>query len=318
MGLDEAAHRCNCSADALRAAHSTPEPLDQVRALAQRRSLPDWLARRWMRQFGVDAADALAAATNRPGPICLRANVACVTRDQLAVRLADEGIHTRPSVHVETGLIVEGRANLFGCAAWREGLFEVQDEASQLVVEACHARPDLLVVDLCAGSGGKTLGLAAAMGGRGRVVAVDLSPARLRDQRVRLARAGVTCVEQRVGDGREAALTADLKGRADVVLVDVPCSETGVLRRSPGARWTLPVEAPDAFVELQRALLERGANLVRPGGRLVYATCSVDAAENEGVSSSPVDGFSLLSQRTLRPDIEGTDGFHLAAWRRQG
>jgi 16S rRNA (cytosine967-C5)-methyltransferase len=273
-----------------------------------------WLARRWVEQLGIREADALAAATNRPGPVCLRANTARLTRDQLALRLGEEGIATRRSAHVATGLVVEGRANLFGSGAWREGLFEVQDEASQYVVEACRASPGMLVVDLCAGSGGKALGLAAAMRGQGRVVAVDLSAARLRDQQVRLSRAGVTNVEQRCGDGRDGALTDDLEGRADVVLVDAPCSETGVLRRSPGVRWTMPEEAPDLFAGLQRTLLERGAWLVRPGGRLVYATCSVDAAENEGVSSPPLDGFRLHAGRTLRPDVEGTDGFHVAVW----
>jgi 16S rRNA (cytosine967-C5)-methyltransferase len=316
MPIDDAALLARCRPDSLRDALATPEPDDPILALAQRRSLPTWLARRWGAQFGAREADALAAVTNRPGPICLRANVARVTRDQLAVRLSEQGIRTRPSRHAASGLVVEGRANLFGSPSWREGLFEVQDEASQLVVEACEARPAVLVVELCAGSGGKTLGLAASMRGEGRLVAVDLSPARLRDQRVRLSRAGVSCVEQRCGDGCEQALTSDLEGRADVVLVDAPCSETGVLRRSPGARWTLPTEAPDTFVDLQRALLERGARLVRPGGTLVYATCSVDAVENEGVSSTPLGGMLLESRRTLRPDVEGTDGFHVALWRR--
>ncbi|MFM2152632.1 MAG: hypothetical protein RL199_1067 [Pseudomonadota bacterium] len=314
--VDDAASQAACEPDAMRTALARPEPDDPVLALSQRRSLPLWLARRWASQFGTQVADAMAAATNRPGPVCLRANVARVTRDQLAERLADEGIGTLPSVHASTGLVVQGRANLFGSASWRAGLFEVQDEASQLVVEACAATPGMLVVDLCAGSGGKTLGLAATMLGEGRLVAVDLSPARLRDQRVRLDRAGVSCVEQRCGDASGPAPTMDLEGLADVVLVDAPCSETGVLRRSPGARWTMPEDAPDAFVELQRSLLESGAKLVRPGGRLVYATCSVDAAENEGVSGPPLEGFERQFSRTLRPDVEGTDGFHLAVWTR--
>jgi 16S rRNA (cytosine967-C5)-methyltransferase len=316
VSVDEAALMGGCDADTLRAALATPEPDEPVRALALRRSLPMWLARRWVDQLGLREADALAAATNRPGPVCLRANSARLTRDQLALRLGEEGIPTQPSSLVATGLVVEGRANLFGSMAWREGLFEVQDDASQYVVEACRASPGMLVVDLCAGSGGKALGLAAAMQGQGRVVAVDLSAARLRDQQVRLLRAGVTNVEQRCGDARDGALTDDLEGRADVVLVDAPCSETGVLRRSPGVRWTMPEEAPERFAGLQRTLLERGARLVRPGGRLVYATCSVDAAENEGVSSTPLEGFRLHARRALRPDVEGTDGFHVAVWTR--
>jgi 16S rRNA (cytosine967-C5)-methyltransferase len=316
MTTGDAAAATGCDHDELVAVLATPEPPDPVLALAQRRSLPEWLAGRWVNQFGTPGADALAAATNRPGPVCLRANVARVTRDQLIERLAAEGILTRPSVHAAAGLVVEGRANLFGSQAWRAGLFELQDEASQLVVEACAAGPGMLAVDLCAGSGGKTLGLAATMRGEGRIVAADLSPARLRDQQVRLDRAGISCVEQRCGDGREPSLTRDLEGLADVVLVDAPCSETGVLRRSPGARWTMSVDAPDSFVVLQRALLERGAALVRPGGRLVYATCSVDRSENEEVSGPSIAGFRPEFSRTLRPDVEGTDGFHVAAWRR--
>lgn len=295
-----------------------PVPTDDADRLAFERSLPPWLARRWIAQFGLAKADALAAATNEPGPISIRANRHRVTRDELRVRLAAEGVASEPSGLAPHGLRLAGRPNLFALPSWREGLFELQDEASQLVAEAVGAAPGGLVVDLCAGAGGKTLALAAAMRDTGRLVAVDPDARRLADLRVRLRRAGLGSVEPRLGDGTDPTLLEDLHGIADAVLVDAPCSGLGILRRGPDARNHLAPDEPERHAPLQAALVASGARLVRPGGALVYATCSVDRAENEAVAAaaSP-SGFDRELERRTWPDVEGCDGFYFVRWRRR-
>lgn len=299
-----------CGVDEASLTRPVLDPVEPIESLALRRSLPTWLAARWIELFGMDGADALAAATNEPGPVCLRANLLKTTRDELRTRLAGEGVSTTPSLLVPHGLRLDGRANIFALEAWRDGWFEVQDEASQLVIDALDAKPGETVIDLCAGSGGKTLGLAAAMRNEGRLLAIDANPARLRDLEVRARRAGAR-LETRCDDGRTVELAP-----ADAVLVDVPCSELGVLRRSPDARWRLTPDTAASFAPLQRALLDHAARLVRPGGRVVYATCSIDRAENEEVVHSATSLLELRSMRTLRPDREGCDGFFVAVFRR--
>lgn len=292
------------------------EPEDPVEALSLRRSLPPWLAARWIAQLGADRADRLAAAMNEPGPIAVRAHALRCDREALQRLLAGEGVVAELSAIAPHALRLRGRPNIVALAAWRGGLFEVQDEASQLVAQAVGARPGELVVDLCAGSGGKTLALAADMGDRGRLVAVDVEPLRLEDLSVRARRAQLGCIERRTGDARHPALLEDLRGRADAVLVDAPCTGLGILRRGPDARFRLsPADLP-RFAALQRELLAAAAPLVRPGGRLVYATCSVDPEEDEQVADAFADPrFTRLEARRTWPDVEGCDGFYWAVWK---
>lgn len=315
---EEAAVAAGIDPAALEAALSRrDEPDDPVEALALRRSLPSWLARRWIEQFGIDAADCLAAAMNQPGPITVRANLLRTTPEALRRELAQEGVVARPSQLVDTALRLEGRPNIVALKSWRAGHFEVQDEASQLVAEAVGARPDQIVVDLCAGAGGKTLALAARMGDRGRLIAVEPDGARIHDLTVRLRRTGLHSVELRQGDGRDAGLLADLRGAADAVLVDAPCSGLGIVRRGPDSRFRITPDDPSRFARLQTSLLASAASLVRPGGRLVYATCSVDREENEGVADAfRSNGFERTLTRRTWPHEEGCDGFFWAVWTR--
>ena len=270
-----------------------PWPEDPIERLCVEASLPTWIARLWFDELGFESARSLALAMNVPGPVMLRANALHITREELAERLASEGIAVEPGLLAPHSLRVKGRANLWGSRAWREGLFEVQDEGSQLIVEACGALPGERWLDLCAGSGGKTLALAAAMQNRGELVAYDVDSQRLTNLRARLARARVGCV--RIGE------PADEK--FDGVLVDAPCSELGTLRRHPDARWRITPESISHLPVLQTELLERARSHLRPGGRLVYATCTLRQAENEQIAGAG---------RTLRPDVEGTDGFFIA------
>jgi 16S rRNA (cytosine967-C5)-methyltransferase len=315
--LAEAMALSGSPADALTRALQTTKPSDPTERLAFERSLPPWLARRWAVQLGLARADALAAAMNERGPISIRANTHRTDVSGLLDQLASEGVSCRRSFVADTALLLVGRPNIVALQAWRAGLFEVQDEGSQLIATSVEARPGETIIDLCAGAGGKTLALAAAMRNSGRLIAVDVDARRLNDLDVRARRAGVTCVERRVGDATAPSLLRDLAGVADAVLIDAPCSSLGTLRRGPDARWRLPVDAPELWAPVQEMLLHVGEGLVRPGGRLVYATCSIDPAENEAVSrrlTSPA--FSLAGQRTVWPDVEGCDGFFWSVWQR--
>jgi len=293
--------------------------------LALRASLPDWLAEHFSREFGPEADD-FCAHLNVPGPITLRTNALRISRDSLAERLRSEGVETRPGPWSPLALHVEGpRPNLYGLRALQEGLLEVQDEGSQLLGLLVGAEPGETVLDLCAGAGGKTLQLGAAMKDSGRLLAHDPDPERLDRLLQRTARAGLT----RVQVLRELPERLD----ADRVLVDAPCSELGALRRGPDQRFRIQPELLARFPALQQDILQRGARLLRPGGRLVYATCTVNRAENEDVVAAFLDarpdfrlvrpGAGWLPEACLRdgflfvtPHRHGTDAFFAAVLER--
>lgn len=302
------------AADAARWLAVEATPLPAPRTLGDRFSLPEWLANE-LRAAAGDEAEALADALDLPGPICLRANALRVGRDALAARLAGEGLATRPAARAPDALVVtERRAGIYGLPSWHEALFEVQDEGSQLAGELVLARAGDRVLDLCAGAGGKTLLLAARLADRGELHATDVDDERLARLRVRAARAGVTCLRVH----RRDALPA---GRFDRVLVDAPCSELGTLRRGPDLRWRIDPASFAALPPLQAALLDEAGERLAPGGRLVYATCTFRAAENDGVA----DAFErrrpeLRRDAELRlwPHRDGTDGFFAVAWVARG
>jgi 16S rRNA (cytosine967-C5)-methyltransferase len=310
-------------------------PLDR---LALEASLPRWIAERFAAQYGLEEARALARAMNARAPLTVRANVLAGDRDDLRRRLGGEGVGSEPTRFSPWGLALDGHENAFALAAFREGRFEIQDEGSQLIALACGARPGQVVVDACAGAGGKSLALAAEMRNKGSLHALDSDEGRLDEARRRARRAGVHNLRARaIAAGPEAeGQLRDLAGKADVVLVDAPCSGLGTLRRKPDARWRLAPEDPARFAALQRDLVRRFAALVRPGGRLVYATCSVGPTENGEVADfaarelglAPAPVAPLLGEEraralgaeearvTLLPHRHGTDGFFFAAFER--
>ena len=270
------------------------------------------------------------AALAGAAPVDLRVNALKASRDSAQAALAEAGIAALPTPWSPLGLRLAAPVPLDTMAPFRDGLIEVQDEGSQLLALVAAAQPGETVIDLCAGAGGKALALAAAMGNEGRILACDVSAARLQRMVPRLRRSGATIIEARPGDARallaEGADPADL---ADLVFVDVPCSGTGVWRRAPEDRWRLTQERLDGLVADQRAILAAAASLVRPGGRLVYATCSLLAAENADIvdaflatgpgfrrgdarAALPVrpagDGPDLV----LTPHRHGTDGVYAA------
>ena len=283
--------------------------------------VPDWLHGRF---------DPLVSEAEWPSlldraPLDLRTNRLKGTRDEALAALPD-AVPTRLS---PLGLRLPEGFRVEEADAWSSGLVEVQDEGSQLLALACEAPPGGTVVDLCAGAGGKTLALAAEMGNGGRIVATDTDRGRLSRLRPRLERAGVTIVEPRLLDpGKERHALDDLRGAADLVLVDAPCSGSGTWRRNPETRWRLTDERLERLVALQAHLLGIAAELVRPGGFLVYAVCSLLAEEGRGQADAfglrrsawvrvPVGiagGRQAGSGRLLSPGQDGTDGFFVARW----
>jgi 16S rRNA (cytosine967-C5)-methyltransferase len=264
----------------------------------------------------------LAALLGR-APLDLRVNRLKTTRDAVLKELTDAiaGRLSPDAIRLPEGTKVEA------VPAFVEGRVEVQDEGSQVIVAACEAAPRMTVVDLCAGAGGKTLALAAAMAGQGRLIACDVDRARLSRLAPRAERAGASFIETRLLDARqeERALT-DLQGEADAVLIDAPCSGTGTWRRNPEARWRLTPERLDRLRAMQARVLEIGAGLVRPGGRLVYAVCSLLDEEGKDQVDTYLaahSGWEILDPltvgrrhgpgRRLTPMHDGTDGFFIAA-----
>jgi 16S rRNA (cytosine967-C5)-methyltransferase len=263
-----------------------PTDGDPISALASETSLPRWLAALWNAQLGPDETRALATAINQRAPLTIRTNTLKATRETLEEMLATEDearvAKTRWS---ELALTFTSRTNVFALKAFKAGLFEVQDEGSQLIAEACLAKPGQIVVDACAGAGGKTLALAGQMNNKGKLVACDRDGRRLLELKQRARRAGAHNYEPRtVAEGPAGtARIADLHGKADVVLIDAPCSGLGALRRNPDARWRLDEAEIDLFPPRQKEILDRYAALVKAGGRLIYATCSINQRENEEV-----------------------------------
>jgi 16S rRNA (cytosine967-C5)-methyltransferase len=281
---------------------------------AVRYSLPDWL---WelLRAAHGGRADAIAAALLRPSPIDLRANLLVGKAEVLRLRLAERGIEAVGIEGVPTGLRVSGRPNLERLDLFEQGWFEVQDAGSQRIVDACGARRGQLVVDFCAGAGGKSLALAARMRNAGKVLAFDTAEERLARLKPRLVRAGAGIVEPVRIDGLGDPRLARYRRRADVVLVDAPCTGTGTLRRSPDLKWRISPERLGAHVVEQQAILAAASALVKPGGTLVYATCSILQEENERqVARFDRPGFRLDGSAAWLPDEGPSSSFFLAKW----
>jgi len=281
-------------------------PRDPLVAMALRQSVPDALARRLLLSLGPEEAEACLSALNRDPRLTLRVNRGRAAREEVLAGLVAAGLRADRGEGPDA-VVVEDRAGLFDSDPFRRGLLEVQDEGSQAVVELCRPRPGQRWLDLCAGSGGKALGL-AALGAR--VTAWDASAARLAELPRRARRAGLRI---EVADGPPG-------GEFDGVLVDAPCSGSGALQREPDARWRIDDHAVSAFAAGQRTILDRAAGMVAPGGALVYATCSLFREEGEEVVEAFLrsrPGFRLEEASRRWPHRSPGAGFYLARMRRE-
>lgn len=283
--------------------------LAPAEALALGGSLPLWLAETWWQELGEEAAELIAAFAQRP-PMAARANQSRTDREALAVRLAGEGVNSRPGRLAPHALIFEDRRNIHILPSFREGLFEVQDEGSQLLAALARPAPGARIVDFCAGAGGKALALADA---GAQVLALDVRDGALQVLERRMARAGQSIRYELMSASGPPPVEP---GWADTVLVDAPCSSSGVLRRRPEMRWRLTPAWVQDRATLQRSILARAAPCVRPGARLVYGTCTLLEAENQAVirdflethpDFEPVE--RLGDDGVLWPHRTGTDGF---------
>ncbi len=282
--------------------------------LSIRFSLPAWLLERWVSRFGPGEAERLGMASLAPPALLLRPNPAKGDAGILAARLAGAGVEAEALPSGAVRLLHPG--DLTALPGWEEGDFSVQDAAGQAAAEALLARPGERLLDLCAGVGGKTCALAERAGPPGRVVAVDLSGRRLDRLRTSAARLGLSNIEAREGDA--LTLAAGWQEAFDGVLLDAPCTNTGVLRRRPEARWRLSPEDPARLAAIQARLLEAAAACVKPGGRLVYSTCSLETEENEGVTeafAASHPGF-VPDGETLTLPSGTSDGGYWARFRR--
>jgi 16S rRNA (cytosine967-C5)-methyltransferase len=247
--------------------------------LATTLSHPEWLVAKWLDRYGFEAAEKWTLFDNQPAPLTLRTNTLRVTRDQLAERLNSFGVETEPTRFARDGLTVRA-GNPLLTPIGGDGLFLVQDESSQLVAELTMAAPGERILDACASPGGKTLAMAAAMDNRGLIVATDLRGRRVELLKRTIEGAGATCVHVVRADVSGALPVAPV---FDCVLLDAPCSGLGTLRRDPDIRWRRTQADVERLAIIQSGMLDHVGDVIVPGGRIVYATCSGEPEENEDV-----------------------------------
>ena len=313
-------------------------------------NLPAWLAENLQAQLG-SQFDAAAAALLQTAPLDLRVNMLHSKREAVLKALEQNAISATATPYSPWGIRLQGKPHIGQLDLFRQGHVDVQDEGSQLLALLLDAKRNEIVVDFCAGAGGKTLALGAAMRNTGRLYAFDVSAHRLEQLKPRLARSGLNNVyPMAIADETDARIQR-LAGKADRVLIDAPCSGLGTLRRKPDVKWRLSPKDIPAFAATQAAILRQAARLLKPGGRLVYATCSLLPAENEAVAMQfsaeqksafmPLNAAQILQSRKVKdamqlcspaeaatdatagqflrlwPHLHGTDGFFAAVWQKK-
>ena len=318
-----------------------PDLLAKLRAASKdvpdavRADLPDWLWQRIEAQHGREEALRIAQGLLNPAPLDLRANLTRTSRQDVLARLEHDGIEAQAAKYAPAGVRLAGKPAINNHALFRDGLIEVQDEGSQLLAWLVAPRRGEMIADYCAGAGGKTLALAMLMRGSGRVYAMDVSAKRLAALSPRAARAQVSNIHPLALSGDNDARAKRLAGKLERVLVDAPCSGFGTLRRNPDLKWRHGPPAIDELAQKQARILQAAARLVKHGGRLVYATCSILQEENEAIVDAfqrgapefkPLSCAALLAAQKipldtgerlrLWPHVHGTDGFFAAAFER--
>jgi 16S rRNA (cytosine967-C5)-methyltransferase len=282
-----------------------------------RESIPDWIDLAGEKELG-SIWDTELHALNDPAPVVLRANSLKTNRKELQKILAQSETETYPVQLTPDALSLKERKNIFQLDAFRDGLFEVQDAGSQTIAPFLKVEPGMRVIDACAGGGGKSLHLAALMENRGKILSMDTIEWKLDELKKRAKRAGVTNIETRVIDSMKSIKR--LEASADRLLLDVPCSGLGVLRRNPDAKWKLSPAFIDEVKTTQAEILKEYSAMVKPGGMMVYSTCSILPSENEKQVQSFLEThqteFELMEERHILPS-EGFDGFYMARLRRK-
>lgn len=294
------------------------DELSKIRALKE--SIPDWMDEVGVKELGEQVWSKEIAAQNQPAKVILRTNTLKGTKESLRNTLMDLNIETEYLKDQPEALVLKERANVFLTDAFKQGLFEVQDANSQLVAGFLDVKPGMRVVDTCAGAGGKTLHMASLMENKGQLIAMDLYESKLKQLKLRAKRNGAFNIEYRIIDSTK--VIKKLHEKADRVLIDAPCSGLGVLKRNPDSKWKLQPEFIDNIRKVQSEVLENYSKIVKPGGKLVYATCSVLPSENQEqvekfLKTEIGKKFTFVQDRKMLASESGFDGFYMALLERK-
>lgn len=256
-----------------------PEGLSSVQRIALEHSHPEWLVARWLEQYGEPTTEAICRANNEPPSISIRVNRAKTSRDDMLRLLKEQGLSAVPSKLAQDGIIVEGGGNMALTPWYREGLISVQDESSMLVAEALNPEAGMSVLDCCAAPGGKTCHIAEMMQGSGRVMANDIHPHKAKLVEDQANRLGLTNIDISTADASKLGERLE-QNSFDRILLDAPCSGLGVIRRKPDLKWAKTAGDIAEIAGIQRTLLDTAGDLLKPGGLLVYSTCTIEPREN--------------------------------------
>lgn len=294
------------------------DELSKIRKFKE--SIPDWMDEIGVKELGEKKWSQEIAAQNKQAEVILRVNTLKTTKEKLRAILMDDNIETEFLKEYQDALILKERANVFLTQAFKDGLFEVQDASSQLVAYYLDVEPGMRVVDTCAGAGGKTLHLASLMNNKGQLIAMDIYESKLKQLKTRAKRNGVHNVEFRVIDSTK--VIKKLHEKADRVLIDAPCSGLGVLKRNPDSKWKLQPEFIENIKKTQEEVLQSYSKIVKPGGKMVYATCSVLPSENEKqikhfLDSEAGKDFTFVKDLKVLAHESGFDGFYMAQLERK-
>ncbi len=279
--------------------------------IAISQSIPDWLNELGQSQLG-DAWPKEITALNKIADFIIRTNTLKTTRANLLKEITKLDIKAEPLTDYPDAIRIVKRANLFSTPLFKAGMFEVQDASSQKVAAFLDVKPGMHVIDACAGAGGKTLHLSSLMQSKGRIISMDTEAWKLDELKKRAKRAGAQNIETRVIDDKTIN---KLKNSADRVLLDVPCSGLGVIKRNPDAKWKLKPEFINNIIQTQQHILAEYSQMVKPGGYLVYATCSILPSENNQqveLFLKNNSNFELVKQEVVSPLLSGFDGFFMA------
>lgn len=278
-----------------------------------RESIPDWMDELGLKELGETVWTEEIKALNVKADVILRVNTLNINKFELQKQLEQEEIETEFLPTHDSALKLVERKNVFLTEAFSNGLFEVQDASSQLVADFLEVEPGMRVIDTCAGAGGKTLHIATLMKNKGQIIALDLYDSKLSQLKKRARRNGIFNIETRVIDSSK--VIKKLKETADRVLIDAPCSGLGVLRRNPDAKWKLQPEFIENIKKTQAEILDQYASLVKNGGKLVYATCSILPSENQHQVTQFLNNhndFTFVKENIVLPSKSGYDGFYMA------
>ncbi|WP_299120043.1 methyltransferase domain-containing protein [uncultured Tenacibaculum sp.] len=294
------------------------DELSQIRKF--RESIPDWIDELGVQELGEEVWTKEIAALNKKADVILRTNTLNISKESLQKQLRSENIDTEFVKGCDDALRLVERANVFKTEAFHNGLFEVQDASSQLVASYLDVEPGMKVVDTCAGAGGKTLHLASLMKNKGQIIAMDIYESKLKKLKIRARRNKVHNIDTKVIDSTK--VIKKLHGKADRVLIDAPCSGLGVIRRNPDSKWKLQPEFLDNIKEVQQKVLQQYSKMVKPGGKLVYATCSVLPSENQQqieffLASDEGKDFKFVKDHKVLAHQFGFDGFYMALLERK-